>query len=57
MRKRYYLHTIETNRWQQARSVEHALELAATAHGTWRVMVRIGSNDPVMVRHGVSRAA
>ncbi len=56
MRRRWYLEVIGRGT-QHARSFDHALQLAEKAEGTWRILMRVGAGDTVLVRQGVNRAA
>lgn len=56
MRRRWYVEVIGRDT-KHARSFDHALELAGQASGTWRILLRVGAGDTVLVRHGVNRSA
>lgn len=58
MRKRWYVEELGW-RTRQARSFEHALELAEAlpAGRSWRILMRVGAGDTVVVRRGVGRRA
>lgn len=58
MRRRWYVEELGW-RTQQARSFDHALELAqALPAGTsWRILMRVGAGDTTVVRRGVTRSA
>ncbi len=56
MRRRWYLEVIGRGS-RHARSFDHAVELAEQAQGSWRILMRVGAGDTVIVRHGVNRAA
>ncbi len=56
MRRRWYLEVVGAGT-RQARSFEHALQLAEKAEGTWRILMRVGVGDTVIVRRGVNSVA
>lgn len=55
MRRRWYVEVIGRGT-NHARSFDHALQLAAVAEGSWRILMRVGGGDTVVVRQGVNRA-
>lgn len=59
MKRRWSLYVINTGRLTQAKSYDDALEQAAQVPlgYTWRVQLRIGANDPVIVRQGFGTKA
>lgn len=59
MRRRWSLYVINTGRLTQAKSYEDALEQAATVPlgCSWRIQMRVGANDPVIVRQGFGTKA
>lgn len=56
MRRRWYIEVIGKGT-RHARSFDHALELADEATGSWRILMRVGAGDTVVVRQGVNRSA
>ncbi len=58
MRRRWYVEELGW-RTQQARSFDHALELAeALPSGrSWAILMRVGAGDTVVIRRGINTAA
>ncbi len=56
MRRRWYVEVIGRGT-KHALSFDHAVELAEEAQGSWRILMRVGAGDTVVVRQGVNRTA